>query len=93
MKNNMIIGTFGLSEEQIETVKSNLPVKDSEIMNTDCFSDIVAISEMAVIVIWGKLSSDERDLLVGFYSEIAPFSETMILIGYTERTEKLHFDL
>ena len=89
MKNTMIIGTFGLSDEQIATVESNLPVKNCEMMNTDCFSDIVATSEMAVIVIWEKLSSDERDLLIGFYSEIAPFSETMVLIGNVDVPDEL----
>jgi len=89
VKNTMIIGTFGLSDEQIATVEANLPVKTCEIMDTDCFSDIVATSEMAVIVIWEKLSSDERDLLIGFYSEIAPFSETMVLIGNVDVPDEL----
>lgn len=89
MKNNMIIGTFGLSDEQIATVESNIPVKNCEIMNTDCFSDIVATSEMAIIVIWEKLSSDERNLLIGFYSEIAPFSETLALIGDVDIPDEL----
>ena len=89
MKNNMIIGTFGLSDEQIATVESNLPVKNCEIMDTDCFSDIVATSEMAVIVMWEKLSADERDLLISFYSEIAPFSETMVLIGSVDVPDEL----
>ena len=79
--NKLIIGTFGLSDEQISSVESNLPSKNCEIMNTDCFTDIVAIGEMAVIVMWKKLSEDDRDLLVDFYSEITPFSETLILIG------------
>ena len=81
MNNKMIIGTFGLSDEEISIVKTNLPVKNCEIMDTGCFSDIVAISEMAIVVIWEKLSDDDRELLINFYSEIAPFSETMILIG------------
>lgn len=89
MNNKMIIGTFGLSDEQISSVESNLPIKSCEIMDTDCFTDIVAISEMAIIVIWEKLSDDDRDLLIDFYSEIAPFSETMILIGDVNIPEKL----
>ena len=75
MNKKMIIGTFGLSDEQISSVESNLPIKNCEIMDTDCFTDIVAISEMAIIAIWEKLSADDRDLLIDFYSEIAPFSE------------------
>ena len=89
MNNKMIIGTFGLSDEQISSVESNLPIKSCEIMDTDCFTDIVAISEMAIIVIWEKLSDDDRNLLIEFYSEIAPFSETMILIGDVNIPEEL----
>lgn len=89
MNNKMIIGTFGLSDEQISLVESNLPIKSCEIMDTDCFTDIVAISEMAIIVIWEKLSDDDRYLLIDFYSEIAPFSETMILIGDVDIPEEL----
>ncbi len=86
---NMIIGTFGLSDRENAVVKANLPIKSCEIMDTDCFSDIVAISEMAIIVKWKKLSEDDRDLLIGFYSEIAPFAETMILIGNPDIPEDL----
>ena len=89
MKNIMIIGAYGLSDKQISTVETNLPVKNCEIMDTDCFSDIVAISEMAIVVIWEKLSDDDRELLINFYSEIAPFSETMILIGDVDIPEEL----
>jgi len=89
MSEKMIIGTFGLSDEQISSVESNLPIKNCEIMDTDCFTDIVAISEMAIIVMWEKLSEDDKDLLIGFYSEVAPFSETMILIGNVDIPEEL----
>ena len=78
---NEVIGTYGLSEEQIEIIKMNIPAKNCEVMNTDCFTDIVASCEMAIVVLWDKLSAEDRELLIGFYSEIAPFSETMILIG------------
>ena len=89
MTNKMLIGTFGLSDDQIASLESNLPVKKCEIMDTDCFSDIVAISEMAIIVMWEKLSVDDRSLLIDFYSDIAPFSETMILIGDVDIPDEL----
>ena len=83
MNNKMIIGTFGLSDEQISSVESNLPIKSCEIMDTDCFTDIVAISEMAIIVIWEKLSDDDRDLLIDFYNLVTflpHFFDHLILI-------------
>ncbi len=81
---NEVIGAYGLSEEQLEVIKKNIPDKNCEVMSTDCFTDIVACSEMAIIVIWDRLSEEDKDLLIGFYSEIAPFSDTMILIGNVE---------
>ena len=81
---NEIIGTYGLSEDQVNVIKKNIPAKNCEVMSTDCFTDIVACSEMAIIVIWDRLSEEDKDLLIGFYSEIAPFSDTMILIGDVE---------
>jgi len=81
MRENTFIGTYGLSESQIELIKENIPTKKCEVMNTDCFTDIIATSEMAVIVAWDKLYDEDRGILVEFYSEIAPFSETLILIG------------
>ncbi len=81
MQEITLIGAYGLSGDQIGIIKENIPTKKCEVMDTDCFSDIVACSEMAIIVIWDKLTADDKSLLIDFYSEIAPFSETMVLIG------------
>ena len=89
MRDIMLIGTFGLSDEQISIIKENIPTKNCEVMDTDCFSDIVACSEMAIIVVWDKLSEDDRILLIEFYTEIAPFSETLVLIGDAKVPDKL----
>ena len=89
MRDITLIGTFGLSDEQISIIKENIPTKNCEVMDTDCFSDIVACSEMAIIVMWDKLSEDDRILLIEFYTEIAPFSETLVLIGDAKVPDKL----
>lgn len=76
-----LIGTFGLSDDQLAIIKKNIPTVNCEIMDTDCFTDIIAHSEIANVVMWDKLSDDDKSLLIDFYTEIAPFSETMVLIG------------
>ncbi len=89
MRENMLIGAFGLSDEQIAVIKDNIPTKNFEIMDTDCFTDIVAYSEMAVVVMWDKLSEKDKGILIEFYTEIAPLFETMILIGDVEVPDEL----
>ncbi len=89
MREITLIGAYGLSEDQIAIIKANIPTKKCEVMDTDCFSDIVACSEMAIVVMWDKLTADDLSLLIDFYSEIAPFSETMILIGEPDIPEAL----
>ena len=45
MREITLIGAFGLSGAQIDIIKENIPKKKCELMNTDCFSDIVACSQ------------------------------------------------
>ena len=89
MREITLIGTYGLSDEEIAVIRENIPTRKCEVMDTDCFSDIVACSEMAIIVIWDKLTADDKSLLIDFYSEIAPFSETMVLIGAPDIPDEL----
>ncbi len=81
MREITLIGAYGLSEDQVSIIKENIPTKKCEVLDTDCFSDIVACVEMAIVIMWDKLTEDDKSLLIEFYTEIAPFSETMILIG------------
>ena len=81
MNRTTLIGTFGLTEDQNKVINDNAPTKSCEVMNTNCFTDIIATNEMAVIVNWAALSKDDIELLIDFYTEIAPFPETVVLIG------------
>ncbi len=89
MHENTFIGTYGLSERQLELIKANIPTKKCAVMDTDCFTDIIATSEMAVVVDWDKLSDDDRGILVDFYSQVAPSAETLILFGNVDIPEEL----
>ena len=64
MREITLIGTYGLSEDQLEIIKANIPTKKCEVMETESFSDIVACSEMAIVVIWDKLTVDEANRLM-----------------------------
>ena len=89
MYRTTLIGTFGLTEDQNRVIKDNAPTKSCEVMNTNCFTDIIATNEMAVIVNWAALSKDDIELLIDFYTEIAPFPETVVLIGNADVPDNL----
>ena len=76
-----LIIVYGLSDEQINEVKSNAPTKDSEVFCAECFTDIIAFPQMASVIIWSILTDDDKELLVDYYSDVAPLAETVILIG------------
>ena len=45
-----MVGLYGLTEDEVDFVKTKLPQKSCQIMNTDCMTDIIAVQEFAVIV-------------------------------------------
>lgn len=84
-----LIATLGLTADEISVIKKNVPQKDCEIMDTDDATDIIAVSEMAVIVKADAVDKSDIDMLYDFYREIAPFSETVVFIGSVELPEDL----
>ena len=89
MRNTILIGAYGLSDDQIAFLKKSVPAENYEIMDTDCFTDIIAHSEMANVIVWDRLSDEDKSILIDFYTEIAPFSETMIIIGDADLPKEL----
>ena len=80
MSETTLIGTYGLSDKQLKFIKANTP-NNCEVMDTDCFTDIIATYEMVAIVMWDKLQEDDKGILVDYYTQIDPASETLFLIG------------
>lgn len=76
-----LIGTFGLNEEEIMFIREHLPQKECEIMAAYNVTDIIAVSEFAAIVNTNKINQHDLAMLFEFYTEIAPFSETVIFLG------------
>ena len=62
--------TFGLSEQQNETVARALPDRDCKLFDTDAFTDLIAHRASAFIINAAMLEPDEVEMMWGFYEEI-----------------------
>lgn len=89
MLQTRLIMTVGLTDEEIDIIKKNVPQKECEVINTDDIRDIFAMHEFVVIAKTDVMETDEVDILLDFYSEIVPFGETVIFIGKVQVPEKL----
>ena len=88
MSETILIGTYGLSDKQIEFIKTNIPNKKCEVMDTDCFTDIIATYTIAAVVMWNKLQENDKGILVDYYTQIDAASEALFLIGNKEDIPK-----
>ena len=79
-----VVAVLGLTADEQAIIKKNLPQKECEIMDTDDARDIIAVSEFAVIVNVSVMDEEDINMLLDFYTEIAPYSETVIFIGQVE---------
>lgn len=84
-----LIATFGLKEDEIAYIVKNLPQRECEIMDTDVVTDIIAISNFAVIVRVDAMSQADIELLFDYYGEVESFSETVIFLGRVTIPAKL----
>ena len=76
------ISTFGLTEEQNEFVKQNTPVRDYEILDTDCPTDLIALSASALIVNASALEPDDLQMILDYYTEVRDCTdETVLWLG------------
>lgn len=74
--------TFGLSEEQNDLVKSNLPAKDYEVFDTNAPTDMIAIGCVSLIVHAAALDEDAMGMLIDFYEQVDGCTdETVIWLG------------
>ncbi len=80
--------TYGLDDAEFEVVKNNLPSKDVEICDcTDCFTDIIALSFIAVIINPEVANAEELDMLNSLYSDLCgAYTEKII---FTKQVDKL----
>ena len=89
MLNIRIIAVLGLTPDEIDIVKKNVPQKDFEIMVTDDYRDLIAVSAMAVIARTDAIDEEDVNILIDWYKEIAPFSESVSFIGKIQLPKEL----
>ena len=58
MRGEHRIITFGLTDEQNEIVKANIPARDYEVFDTDAPTDIIAIGSIATVIQASELDED-----------------------------------
>ena len=60
MNNTLLVYT---NRDQSEIIKRNLPVKSCEMIETGCYTDLIAISAFSLIIDSALLKPDELDKL------------------------------
>ena len=76
------ISTFGLTKEQNEYIRQITPVRDYEVLDTDCPTDLIAVSASALIINASALEQDDMQMLLDFYDEVNGCTdETVLWIG------------
>ncbi len=85
----LMINTFGLTEADIDIIRNNVPSKCCEIIDTDCFTDLIAVSSFAIISRTEKMNASDFNLLWEYYAEVQYPTESVILIGNAEVPENV----
>lgn len=74
--------TYGLTDKENSSILKNIPASDYKVMNTECTADIIAFSASAVLINAAKLSNNDYNMIIDYYTEINGCTyETVILIG------------
>lgn len=84
MINKRII-TFGLTEKENEKVFTQMPAKDYELLDTDCFTDVLAVPATAILINTEQTETEDLEMLCQYYLDIECCTdETVIWIGSTQ---------
>ena len=75
---------YGLSAEEAELVRKNLPSGQSEIVEAELASDLVACPSYAIIFRSAAMTPEEIDMMRGCFTEVPYFVEVPIVIGGEE---------
>ena len=74
--------TFGLTEEQNDVVRNNLPTSKYDLYDAEDPTDIIAISADMVIIRSSALSADDMEMIMEYYCEIIDcLAETVVWLG------------
>ena len=75
---------YGLSADEAESVRKNLPSGQSEIIEAEWASDLVACPSYAIIFRSAAMTPEEIDMMRGCFTEVPYFVEVPIVIGGEE---------
>ena len=82
MKRAHRITTFGLTKEQNEIVRANIPMKDYEVFDTDAPTDVIAHACVAMIIQASAMDEESIDMIFDLYMDVdGCFDETVIWLG------------
>lgn len=82
MRGEHRIITFGLTDEQNEIVKANVPARNYEVFDTNEPTDVVAIGSVAVIIQASAMDEKTIEFLFDFHSEVGNNAyETVVWLG------------
>ena len=82
--------TFGLTEEQNDFVKKNIPARDYEVFDTDEPIDLIAISSVAMIIQASAMDKDAIDMMFDYYIQVNGCTdETVIWLGEPKPLKEL----
>lgn len=83
--------TYGMSDKELATLYEELPNKDICIVDcTDCFTDIIASSYIAVIINPDFMDQDHVDFFNEYANEVLYYSEKIIFTKKHDILDKLN---
>ena len=90
MRGEHRILTFGLTADENEVVRANVPARDYEVFDTDAPTDLIAISGVATIIRASVLDDDGMGILFDYYTQINGCTdETVIWLGAPKPPKEL----
>ena len=90
MRGEHHIITFGLTDEQNESVKACVPARDYEVFDTNAPTDIIAIGSVAMIIQASELDEDSVGMLFDYYTQVNGCTdETVIWLGEPKPSKEL----
>lgn len=84
-----IVLTYGFTSIEEDSIKKMLPSKKSDLVSTDCFTDIIACNSYAIFIKISSVSDDDLNTLWEFYLEVGSTSESVVLVGNVDVPKEL----
>lgn len=84
-----IVIAYGFTSIEEDSIRKTLPSKKSDLVSTDCFTDIIACNSYAIFIKIPSVSDDDLNTLWEFYLEVGSTPESVVLVGNVDVPKKL----